>query len=102
MGVGLLLLCALLIYEVVNIFVKSPPFWAGAVIIGFVACLTIIANINTRTLHLKQIEISATVDMNIVQLSDIHVGSVDVDYLKRVVDKTNSLSPRVFKVATAI
>ena len=31
--------------------------------------------------------------MNIVQLSDIHVGSVGEDYLRRVVEKTNSLSP---------
>ncbi len=93
MGAGLLLLCTLLIYEVVSIFINPPPFWAGVVIVSFVACLTVFTNINTRTLHLKQIEIPASVDMNIVQLSDIHVGSVGDDYLRRVVDKTNSLSP---------
>jgi len=93
MGVGLFLLCGLLIYEVINILVNPPPFWAGVVIAGFVACLTVIANINTRTLHIRTLDIPAPVDMDIVQLSDIHVGSVGEDYLRRVVDKTNSLSP---------
>ncbi len=93
MGIGLLLLCTILIYEVINIFVNPPPFWSGVAVITFVACLTVIANINTRTLHIRTLDIPAPVNMDIVQLSDIHVGSVSEDYLRRVVEKTNSLSP---------
>ena len=44
-------------------------------------------------LKFSSITIPSTVDMKIVQLSDIHLGSVTERHLLRLVQKTNALGP---------
>jgi len=95
MGVALLLLTCLLAYEVINFFSKIPRPYGGIAVLAVAAIASIYAMINARILHIATIDIPATVNMDIVQLSDIHLGSVGSEFLARVVEKTNSLNPDV-------
>lgn len=95
MGVALLLLTCLLVFEVINIILKIPKPYGGIAVLAVASIASMYAMINARILHITTIEIPATVNMNIAQLSDIHLGSVDGKFLSRIVEKTNSLNPDV-------
>lgn len=95
MGVLFLLFWLLLAYEITRLFVHVNPHRAGVVIIITAAALTAYAMVNAQIIHTKVIKIPSPVDMDIVQLSDIHLGSVSERFLKRIVDKTNKLNPDV-------
>ncbi len=95
MGVALLLLACLLAFEVINIILKIPKPYGGIAVLAITSIASIYAMINARILHITTVQIPATVNMNIAQLSDIHLGSVDGKFLSRVVEKTNSLNPDV-------
>lgn len=95
MGIALILLTCLILYEVINFFSKIPRPYGGSAVLVVAALTSIYAMINARTLHIAGVDIPATVDMDIVQLSDIHLGSVDSDFLERVVEKTNSINPDI-------
>ncbi|MDP1051166.1 metallophosphoesterase, partial [Klebsiella quasipneumoniae] len=49
--------------------------------------------VNTRRIEIKSIIVPAPVEMTIVQLSDIHRGSVSENHLRRLVRQTNALNP---------
>ena len=95
MGVGILLLTCLLAFEVINIILKIPKPYGGIAVLAITSIASIYAMINARILHITTVQIPATVNMNIAQLSDIHLGSVSGKFLSRVVEKTNSLNPDV-------
>ncbi len=95
MGVAMLLLACLLAFEVINIILKIPKPYGGIAVLAITSIASIYAMINARILHITTIEIPATVNMNIAQLSDIHLGSVDGKFLSRIVEKTNSLNPDI-------
>jgi len=95
MGIALILLTCLILYEFINFFSKIPRPYGGIAVLAVAAIASIYAMINARILHIATIDIPATVNMDIVQLSDIHLGSVGSEFLARVVEKTNSLNPDV-------
>ena len=92
-GILWLLFSALLVYEILRLFLKINPFFAGVLIIIVVACATIYSMINAQLLHIKRLTIPGNINANIVQLSDIHIGSVSGQFLRRIIDKTNNLNP---------
>lgn len=92
-GILWLLFSTLIIYEITRLFVKIPPFTAGICILSIVALVTIYSMINAQLIHVRKLTIPGNTDCNIIQLSDIHLGSVSTNFLKRVIDKTNSLNP---------
>jgi predicted MPP superfamily phosphohydrolase len=95
MGIAIILFSCLLVYEVVNFFSKIPRPYGGIAVLVIAAITSIYAMINARILYVTTVQIPATVDMDIVQLSDIHLGSVGGGFLPRVVEKTNALNPDV-------
>jgi predicted MPP superfamily phosphohydrolase len=95
MGIAIILFSCLLVYEVVNFFSKIPRPYGGIAVLIVAAITSIYAMINARILYVTTVQIPATVDMDIVQLSDIHLGSVGGKFLPRVVEKTNALNPDV-------
>ena len=95
MGVAIILLSCLLVYEVVNFFSKIPRPCGAIAVLTIAAVTSIYAMINARILYVTSVQIPATVDMDIVQLSDIHLGSVSSKFLSRIVEKTNGLNPDV-------
>jgi predicted MPP superfamily phosphohydrolase len=93
MGLGLLLLSCLLVYEIINVFVQLPKPFAAWAVLAITAAASIYAMINAGIVRLTCLDIEAPVDMNLVQLSDIHLGSVGGDFLQQLVQKTNRLNP---------
>ena len=95
MGVSFLLLCCLVIFEIVNLVFSPAKAIAGWTIVGVVFGLTIYSIINASRFSVVTVGLNAPVEMRIVQLCDIHLGSTSTGYLARIVEMTNSLSPDV-------
>lgn len=93
MGVGFLLFSCLVVYEIAAILFRPPRVISGIVICSVVAVLALYATINAHRITVTNVDIAAGVNMNIVQLSDIHLGSARAGFLAQVVEKTNSLAP---------
>lgn len=92
-GILWLLFSALIVYEILRLFIKIKPSAAGTLIITVVMLAAVYSVINAQLIHIKRLKIPGPADMNIVQLSDIHIGSVSVNFLERIIDKTNALNP---------
>jgi predicted MPP superfamily phosphohydrolase len=96
MGILLLLFSFLIIFEIANLFITIPKFYAGVFILGFVAVLTIYSVINAQVIRVKEVEIPIGKELRAVQLSDLHIGSIrSAAFLEGVVEKTNKLEPDV-------
>ncbi|MBN1796494.1 MAG: metallophosphoesterase, partial [Sedimentisphaerales bacterium] len=94
-GILWLLFSTLIIYEITRLFVKIPPSIAGAWILSIAAIVTIYSMINAQLIHIKKLTIPGNTNCNMVQLSDIHLGSVSINFLKRVIERTNALNPEL-------
>lgn len=92
-GILWLSLSVLIVYEILRLFIKINSSVAGTLIIIVVTLVTIYSIINAQLVRIKSLTIPGPADTDIVQLSDIHIGSVSVNFLKRVIDKTNALNP---------
>jgi predicted MPP superfamily phosphohydrolase len=95
MGIAMILLSCLVVYEAVNLIFKIQRPYGGMAVLTIAAITSMYAMINARILHVTTVEMPATVDMDIVQLSDIHLGSVGSEFLSRIAEKTNTLNPDV-------
>jgi len=93
MGILFLFFCTLLGYEILHLFMKFNPRTAGIVITVFVAVLSLYSMLNAQRLAVRVLEIPCTVDMDLVQWSDVHTGSTSAGFLKRIITKTNKLKP---------
>lgn len=97
LGVVFFLACSLIIFEVINLLFKVNKFTAGIVIVVFVALLSIYSLANASFITIKTIEIpvkNLDKDLKIVQLSDIHMGTIRTNnFLTNVVDATNTINP---------
>jgi predicted MPP superfamily phosphohydrolase len=99
MGISFYLLTFMGIYWLISFFIKIPGETAGIIIVVVTAVLSIYSLINSLYLDVKEIEIplkSLKKDMKVVQLSDIHIGSIrNSSYLERIVKETNELNPEI-------
>jgi predicted MPP superfamily phosphohydrolase len=95
LGVGWLCLVVLLGHDLLYLLFRFPVTISRWAVVGVIGCLTLYAMVNAWRIEIKSIEVPAPVEMSIVQLSDIHRGSVSENHLRRLVDKTNQLNPDV-------
>jgi predicted MPP superfamily phosphohydrolase len=95
LGILWLLFSVLIIYEIVRVFIKINPAMAGIVILTIVGLAVIYAMINAQLVRVKELVIPGDADLNIVQISDIHLGSTGEKFLQRIIKKTNTLKPDV-------
>jgi predicted MPP superfamily phosphohydrolase len=101
-----LLFSTLIVYEIVRLFIKINPSTAGIAILIIVGLATICAMINAQVIRVKELTIPGntngfdrlTTGLDIVQISDIHLGSVSENFLQRVIEKTNALRPDVIVI----
>jgi len=93
LGIGWIALVVLLGHDLMHLAFRFPISMSRWVVVGVIGCLTLYAFVNTWWLEVKTIGVPAPVDMKIVQLSDIHRGSVSENHLRRLVQKTNALNP---------
>jgi hypothetical protein len=98
LGIMWLLFSTLIVYEIVRLFIKINPSTAGIAIITVVALATIYAMINAQVIRVKELTIPGNTNLDIVQISDIHLGSVSENFLQRVIEKTNALRPDVIVI----
>jgi predicted MPP superfamily phosphohydrolase len=99
LGMLFLAFCAVLAWDIVRHFIRAKASYAAMAIIAIVILLTIYGIINALFLNVKEIVVkmpNLEKQTRIVQLSDMHVGTVhNSRYLEQIVKKTNSLSPDI-------
>jgi predicted MPP superfamily phosphohydrolase len=97
MGILFLLFSSLIVFELLNLFLNLPPFTSGWVIIILVGLITIYSLINAFFVRTKNLEIpikNLKNELKIVQISDIHLGTIRGEgYLKSLTHKINRLHP---------
>jgi predicted MPP superfamily phosphohydrolase len=98
LGIMWLLFSTLIVYEIVRLFIKINPSTAGVAILTIVGLATIYAMINAQLVRVKELVIPGNVNLNIVQISDIHLGSTSEKFLQRVIEKTNALEPNLIVI----
>ncbi len=99
MGISFFVLFLLLGYEILKFIFNIPPFTAGIGIMALASVISVYAIANSMSLETKEVEINIPNlkrDMKIVQLSDIHMGSIrNSGFMKKIVEKTNTLNPDI-------
>lgn len=98
LGIVWLLFSTLLVYEIVRLFIKIKPFTAGIAVLIIAGLATICAIINAQFVHVKEIVIPGNVNINIVQLSDIHLGMTSEKFFQKVIERTNALEPNLIVI----
>ena len=102
MGITIYSVLIIIVYKILSLIFYIPPFTAGIVIIAFASVISAYAILNSIPIEIKKIEINIPTlkkNMDIVQLSDIHIGSVrNSGFLKKVAKKTNDLKPDIVLV----
>jgi uncharacterized protein len=97
LGILWLMFATLIIYEIVRFFIKVTPRTYGIIIVSIVVAVTLFGIVNAMFVRVKTVEIAMPHledEKTIVQLSDIHVGTVrNSEYLTMLVEKTNRLKP---------
>ncbi len=97
LGVLWIFFVCLIVYEIlrliVRIKVKLNDRIAGEVIVIIASVLSIYSMINPLLLKVNIIDIAGPIDMDIVHMADLHIGSVGDGFLKKIVDKTAELEP---------
>jgi predicted MPP superfamily phosphohydrolase len=95
LGILLFALCLLLIYEIISLFWTTS--YAGIIIITGIAILSIASAVNASKITIKEVNIpikNLKKNINIVQLSDIHIGTIrNSNFLKKIIKKTSQLNP---------
>jgi predicted MPP superfamily phosphohydrolase len=93
-GVLWLLFCCLLVCEPLRFLLRGVnPAHTGTAIIAIVGLATIYAAIHAQHPRVITYRIPAPVNLRLIQISDLHMGSVTSAYAQKVVDAVNSLHP---------
>lgn len=97
LGVAFLLFSLLLVGESLRLLAPVQPKTAGLLIAGAAVLLSVYGLVNALVIVVREISIplkGLEQPLRVVQLSDIHVGTIhNSGYLRRVVEKTNALQP---------
>lgn len=97
MGILLFTLCLLVLYEAISPFATIPH--AGMIIVLTVCALSIFSMVNATQLFVKEVEVpleGLKKDTTVVQLSDLHIGTIRSSrFLRKVVKTINQLDPDV-------
>ncbi len=99
MGISIFVVIIIMGYEVINLIFFIPPFIAGISIITLGSIFSIYSILNSIPIEVKDLEITIPTlkrDLDLVQLSDIHIGSVrNSGFIKKIASITNDLNPDI-------
>ncbi len=95
MGIAWIALVVLLTHDLLRLILHYPTNISRWIVLVLIVSVTLYALINAMRIEVQPVQLAAPVTMNIVQLSDVHVGSVSVRHLERLVEKTNRQNPDV-------
>ena len=97
LGFLFFILMFLLLFEILNVFVKIPSVRAGTVIVGLTVLVSLYAFWNAISFKVYEVEIvlnGLEKDLDIVHVSDIHIGYLrGREYLEKVVKSVNDQNP---------
>jgi len=97
MGISIIVIFTIIAYEILNLIFYIPSLTAAVGVIAFASVISAYSILNSINLEVKDIKIDIPTlkrDIKIVQLSDIHLGSVrNSGFIKKIVEKTNALNP---------
>lgn len=93
MGAGLITLMCLIAGDLLRLLTPVPLDTLRWIVLGAAGVLILYSMLNASVVRVVEIAVPAPVDKTIVQLSDIHMGSVTGQHLRRLVRITNSLKP---------
>ena len=97
MGFFLYMLLLLLVFQLLNFFLKLPQKLSGIVIVSLAVLISAYAVWNAYTFKVVRVDIpikGLREEVNIVLLADIHLGAHRKRaYLKKIVTTTNKLKP---------
>jgi predicted MPP superfamily phosphohydrolase len=97
LGLCWLLLCILLAQQLLALVIPAPQrVWAIGVC-GLACGLALYALVNARAVTVRRERIPR-LPLRVVQLSDIHIGSVGPAMLAEIVAKTNALKPDIILI----
>lgn len=93
-GVLWLLFCCLVVFEPLRLLLRTVPsaYWSIA-IITVVSIVAGYAAIHAAGFRVVRHQMAAPVDLRLVQLSDLHLGSTRPEYARKVVAAVNDLKP---------
>lgn len=96
LGLGLILCCVCLAYELLRLFLPVTDAiasrWIALVTALLVAFAIMVANrFRHRRIHIDSSKLNR--DYHIVQLSDVHIGSRSPRFLEKLVHQVNGLTP---------
>lgn len=92
LGFGFLLFSFLMVYEIANLLFKINPQTSRWFLLIPIS-ISLYAIVNANLIRLKTVNVKTPENIKIVQLSDIHLGSVSNRYLNRIINKTNAQKP---------
>ena len=95
LGVCFVMLWILAAAQLLSYFLKIPLNWQAVGAITASAAIIFYAGYNARNLKLSYLTIPSKINLRIAQITDVHIGSVGLPYLKQIVKTTNSLKPDV-------
>jgi predicted MPP superfamily phosphohydrolase len=99
MGISFYILTFIAIYWLISLFYNIPGEIAGVTIILLTIILSSYSLVNSLFLAVNHIEIPLKhlqSDLKVVQLSDIHIGSIrNSTYMEKIVNKTNEQKPEI-------
>ncbi len=99
LGIAFMLFGILVLYEPVRLLFKTDSRIVGRLIVLSVAALAVYGLINARFIRVRTLSVpldGLAQPVRIVQLSDIHVGTIhNAGYLERIVKKTNEQNPDI-------
>lgn len=99
MGISFFVISLLFGYEILKFIFDIPQFTAGIGIIVIASAISAYSIVNSVPLETKEVEITIPNlkrDMKIVQLSDMHIGSIrNSGFIKKIVKKINILNPDI-------
>ena len=95
LGICFLFVWCLVVLQVIGWVLKVSPQRMGIAAIAIVVAATIYSIANAMTIYIRKIELNAPVNMRIVQISDLHIGSTGGRFISRVMDNVNELKPDI-------
>lgn len=99
-GVMFFLLFGFLILDLLRFAVKVNYPIGVIVVLVLVSLISLYSMVNANNIRITQIEVPIRnlpqSSIKIVQLSDVHIGSINTQaFLQKIVDKTNALNPDI-------
>lgn len=93
-GLEVIAISELILFEIFNLIFNFPPLPSGQIMVAIIIVIAAYSAINARLLAVRTVKLPFVRKLKVVQLSDVHIGTVHgAKYLARIVKMVNDLKP---------